>query len=98
MGDPTHIGLPRHRGYAGAVGSPIKIGSYKNRPIPPKSILGDAIDLGQAGHASAARHQRRLAQVDGQPWAKSPPAPALPQAVIDGTAAKYREALQRLLG
>ena len=38
------------------------------------------------------------AQVDGQPWAKSPPAPALPQAVIDGTAAKYREALQRLLG
>ena len=38
------------------------------------------------------------AQVDGQPWAKSPPAPALPQAVIDGTAAKYREALQRLVG
>ena len=38
------------------------------------------------------------AQVDGQPWNKPPPAPALPQAVIDGTAAKYREALQRLVG
>jgi phosphoribosylaminoimidazole-succinocarboxamide synthase len=31
-------------------------------------------------------------------WAKTAPAPALPQSVIDGTAAKYREALQRLTG
>jgi phosphoribosylaminoimidazole-succinocarboxamide synthase len=31
-------------------------------------------------------------------WGKTTPAPALPQAVIDGTAAKYREALQRLTG
>lgn len=36
------------------------------------------------------------AQVDGKPWAKSPPPPTLPQAVIEGTAAKYREALTRL--
>jgi phosphoribosylaminoimidazole-succinocarboxamide synthase len=31
-------------------------------------------------------------------WGKTTPAPALPQTVIDGTAAKYREALQRLTG
>ncbi|WP_028602901.1 phosphoribosylaminoimidazolesuccinocarboxamide synthase [Ottowia thiooxydans] len=38
------------------------------------------------------------AQVDGKPWAKSPPAPTLPQAVIEGTAGKYREAMERLTG
>jgi phosphoribosylaminoimidazole-succinocarboxamide synthase len=31
-------------------------------------------------------------------WGKTAPAPALPQSVINGTAAKYREALQRLTG
>ena len=31
-------------------------------------------------------------------WAKTPPAPALPQEVIEATAAKYREALQRITG
>jgi phosphoribosylaminoimidazole-succinocarboxamide synthase len=35
-------------------------------------------------------------RIDGQPWPKKPPAPALPQDVIEKTAAKYREALQRL--
>ena len=38
------------------------------------------------------------AQVDGQPWAKRPPAPELPAEVIEQTAAKYREAMGRLLG
>lgn len=38
------------------------------------------------------------ATVDGKPWSKAPPAPTLPQEVIDGTAAKYREALQGLVG
>jgi phosphoribosylaminoimidazole-succinocarboxamide synthase len=37
------------------------------------------------------------AQVDGQAWAKTAPAPALPPEVVAQTAAKYREALQRLL-
>jgi phosphoribosylaminoimidazole-succinocarboxamide synthase len=37
------------------------------------------------------------AQVDDKPWDKSPPAPELPAAVIAQTAAKYREAMQRLL-
>ena len=33
---------------------------------------------------------------NGKPWDKTPPAPRLPQDVVDKTAAKYREALQRL--
>jgi phosphoribosylaminoimidazole-succinocarboxamide synthase len=36
------------------------------------------------------------ATVNGKPWGKTAPAPRLPQEVIDKTAAKYREALQRL--
>ncbi|MES2424910.1 MAG: phosphoribosylaminoimidazolesuccinocarboxamide synthase [Pseudomonadota bacterium] len=35
-------------------------------------------------------------RVDGQPWNKAPPAPTLPPEVAAQTAAKYREALQRL--
>jgi phosphoribosylaminoimidazole-succinocarboxamide synthase len=35
-------------------------------------------------------------RVDGQPWPKKPPAPTLPADVIEKTAAKYREALERL--
>ncbi|HSV78865.1 MAG TPA: phosphoribosylaminoimidazolesuccinocarboxamide synthase [Ramlibacter sp.] len=37
-------------------------------------------------------------RIDGKPWDKTPPAPHLPQDVIARTAAKYREALQRLTG
>ena len=36
------------------------------------------------------------ARVAGQPWNKKAPAPALPAEVVEKTAAKYREALQRL--
>ncbi|MDL2337361.1 MAG: phosphoribosylaminoimidazolesuccinocarboxamide synthase [Pseudomonadota bacterium] len=36
------------------------------------------------------------AVVDGAPWNKQAPAPALPASVVVATAAKYREALQRL--
>ena len=36
------------------------------------------------------------AQVNGKPWNKTAPAPRLPQAVIENTAAKYREAMERL--
>jgi phosphoribosylaminoimidazole-succinocarboxamide synthase len=35
-------------------------------------------------------------RIDGKPWDKSPPAPQLPPDVIEKTAAKYREALERL--
>ena len=36
------------------------------------------------------------ARIDGQPWNKRAPAPALPPEVVEKTAAKYREALTRL--
>jgi phosphoribosylaminoimidazole-succinocarboxamide synthase len=36
------------------------------------------------------------AQVNGKPWDKTAPAPRLPREVIEKTAAKYREALERL--
>jgi phosphoribosylaminoimidazole-succinocarboxamide synthase len=36
-------------------------------------------------------------RINGKPWDKTPPAPRLPRDVIEKTAAKYREALQRLL-
>ncbi|MEI7464532.1 MAG: phosphoribosylaminoimidazolesuccinocarboxamide synthase, partial [Burkholderiales bacterium] len=36
------------------------------------------------------------AVVDGAPWNKQAPAPALPASVVEHTAATYREALQRL--
>ncbi len=35
-------------------------------------------------------------RIDGKPWNKTPPAPRVPDEVIEKTAAKYREALQRL--
>ena len=38
------------------------------------------------------------ARVDGKPWGKKAPAPTLPDGVVAQTAAKYREALTRLLG
>ena len=38
------------------------------------------------------------AQVDGKPWSKTPPAPRVPHEVIAKTAAKYQEAMTRLMG
>jgi phosphoribosylaminoimidazole-succinocarboxamide synthase len=35
-------------------------------------------------------------RIDGNPWNKTPPAPKLPADVAERTAAKYREALERL--
>ena len=37
-------------------------------------------------------------QISGKPWDKTPPAPRLPREVIEKTAAKYQEALTRLIG
>jgi phosphoribosylaminoimidazole-succinocarboxamide synthase len=37
-------------------------------------------------------------RIDGQPWDKRPPAPAVPDDVIQATAAKYQEAWERLTG
>jgi phosphoribosylaminoimidazole-succinocarboxamide synthase len=38
------------------------------------------------------------AQVNGKPWDKTPPAPRLPREVIENTAAKYEEAMKKLMG
>jgi phosphoribosylaminoimidazole-succinocarboxamide synthase len=38
------------------------------------------------------------ARINGKPWDKTPPAPRLPAEVVEKTAAKYREALERLTG
>jgi len=35
-------------------------------------------------------------RINGKPWDKTPPAPRLPKEVVEKTAAKYREALERL--
>ncbi|MBO9645565.1 phosphoribosylaminoimidazolesuccinocarboxamide synthase [Pseudacidovorax sp. NFM-22] len=37
-------------------------------------------------------------RINGKPWDKTPPAPRLPNDVTERTAAKYREALERLTG
>jgi phosphoribosylaminoimidazole-succinocarboxamide synthase len=37
-------------------------------------------------------------RINGKPWDKTAPAPRLPQEVVEKTAAKYREALERLTG
>jgi phosphoribosylaminoimidazole-succinocarboxamide synthase len=37
------------------------------------------------------------ATVDGAPWNKTPPAPSVPEHVINKTAAKYQEAMERLI-
>ncbi|WP_299510143.1 phosphoribosylaminoimidazolesuccinocarboxamide synthase, partial [uncultured Limnohabitans sp.] len=37
------------------------------------------------------------AQINGKPWDKTPPAPRLPQEVIEKTAAKYEEAMKKLM-
>ena len=37
-------------------------------------------------------------RINGKPWDKTPPAPRLPSDVIEKTAAKYQEALTRLIG
>ena len=37
------------------------------------------------------------AQINGKPWDKTPPAPRLPREVIENTAAKYEEAMKKLM-
>jgi phosphoribosylaminoimidazole-succinocarboxamide synthase len=37
------------------------------------------------------------ALINGKPWDKTPPAPRLPQDVIEKTAAKYEEAMRKLM-
>jgi phosphoribosylaminoimidazole-succinocarboxamide synthase len=53
----------------------------KNPPSYDKQFLRDWLDA---------------VRIDGKPWGKTAPAPALPKEVIESTATKYREALERL--
>jgi len=60
--------------------------SYKEGANPPsydKQFLRDWLET---------------AQINGKLWDKTPPAPRLPREVIEKTAAKYQEAMQRLIG
>ena len=36
--------------------------------------------------------------LEAQPWNKEPPAPKLPDDVVEKTGAKYQEALERITG
>ena len=54
-----------------------------NPPSYDKQFLRDWLEAGQ---------------VNGKPWDKTPPSPRLPREVIEKTAAKYQEALTRLMG
>jgi phosphoribosylaminoimidazole-succinocarboxamide synthase len=65
----------------------------------PAETYDEAFQAGQnppSYDKQFVRDWLELAQVQGKPWNKQAPAPRLPQEVIDKTAAKYREALQRL--
>ncbi len=65
----------------------------------PVEGYADALAAGQnppSYDKQFVRDWLEQASVNGKPWNKTAPAPRLPQAVIEKTAAKYREALERL--
>jgi phosphoribosylaminoimidazole-succinocarboxamide synthase len=67
----------------------------------PLESYPDAVDRGvnpPSYDKQFVRDWLESVRIDGQPWNKRPPAPALPAEVIEQTAAKYREALTRLTG
>jgi phosphoribosylaminoimidazole-succinocarboxamide synthase len=65
----------------------------------PAETYADAFQAGKnppSYDKQFVRDWLEAAQVNGKPWDKQAPAPNLPAEVIEKTAAKYREALQRL--
>ena len=63
----------------------------------PDSSRFWAKDSWQPGHAQKSFDKQFLREwLETLDWDKTPPAPALPQDIIDKTAARYREAWQRL--
>ena len=67
----------------------------------PVESYQDAVDRGDnppSYDKQFVRDWLEAVRIDGQPWNKRAPAPALPAEVVEKTAAKYREALTRLMG
>ncbi|MCI7551970.1 MAG: phosphoribosylaminoimidazolesuccinocarboxamide synthase [Actinomycetaceae bacterium] len=65
---------------------------------PDSSRFWDA-DTWEPGHAQASFDKQFLREwLETLDWDKTPPAPALPDDVIEKTAARYREAFERLTG
>ncbi|WP_204399702.1 phosphoribosylaminoimidazolesuccinocarboxamide synthase [Arcanobacterium pluranimalium] len=65
----------------------------------PDSSRFWAAESWEPGHAQASFDKQFLREwLETLDWDKTPPAPALPQDVIDNTAARYRDAYERLTG
>ena len=65
--------------------------------LTPDSSRYWPADAYEPGRTQASFDKQFLRDfLDGSGWNKMPPPPPLPQAVIDGTAARYHEALERL--
>jgi len=65
----------------------------------PTEGYAEALALGRNPPSFDKQYVRdwlEAAQVDGQPWPRRPPAPKLPNSVVEATTGMYREALRRL--
>lgn len=67
--------------------------------LTPDSSRFWAADRYEAGHGQPSFDKQYLRDwLTSQPWNKQPPAPELPDEVVDATAAKYREAYRMITG
>ena len=67
--------------------------------LTPDSSRFWAADRYEAGHGQPSFDKQFLRDwLTSQPWNKQPPAPELPDEVVDATAAKYREAYRMITG
>ena len=67
--------------------------------LTPDSSRFWAADKYEPGHGQPSLDKQYLRDwLTSQPWNKQPPAPELPDEVVDATAAKYREAYRMITG
>jgi len=65
---------------------------------PDSSRFWDAATY-EPGHAQASFDKQYVRDwLEQQPWDKTPPAPALPDEVVEGTRRRYAEAFERITG
>jgi phosphoribosylaminoimidazole-succinocarboxamide synthase len=65
---------------------------------PDSSRFWDAADY-EPGRSQASFDKQFVRDwLETQPWDKTPPGPALPQDIVDGTRARYVEAFERITG